>query len=133
MVADVPGLIADAHLGKGLGLEFLRHIERTRVLLLMVDVGSASAADDLAMIERELHEYSPALGEKPRLVILTQADTLPEEELADAPARAGLPDARLVSAHSGRGIPGLLEELWKAVAAASEAASPGTAEDRVHE
>jgi GTP-binding protein len=133
VVADVPGLIADAHLGKGLGLEFLRHIERTRVLLLMVDVGSASAADDLAMIENELREYSPALSEKPRVVVLTKADTLPEEELAGASARVGLPDARLVSAHSGRGIPALLEELWKTVAAASEAAGAGTSEDRTHE
>jgi len=129
VVADLPGLIEDAHHGKGLGLEFLRHIERTRVLLMMVDLGAPSPASDLAMVERELREHGPALLEKPRLVVLTKADTVPAEELAAAAERAGIPGARVVSAHSGRGIPELLEELWKAVAAAAEVVGAPETED----
>jgi len=115
VLADIPGLLEGAHQGKGLGLEFLRHIERTRVLLLMVDSGSAEPATELAMIERELHEHSPALLDKPRVVILTKADILPPDAHAAAPAKAGLPDARLISAHSGLGVPELLEWLWRTV------------------
>jgi GTP-binding protein len=121
VVADLPGLIEHAHRGKGLGLEFLRHIERTRVLLMMVDVGSETPATDLAMVERELRQYSPALLDKPRVVALTKSDTIAEEDRAGAPARVGLPDARLISGHSGRGLPELLEELWRALASADAA------------
>jgi GTP-binding protein len=119
VAADLPGLIENAHAGKGLGLEFLRHIERTRVLLLMVDVSSESPAGDLAMIERELESHSAGLARKPRLVILTKADILPPEDRATAPGRAGLPQALLVSAHSGHGIDDMLQRLWEMVAAAA--------------
>jgi len=115
VMADLPGLIAGAHQGKGLGLEFLRHIERTRVLLMVVDAGSPDPAGDLAMVTGELAEHSPGLRAKPRLVILSKADILPPEALAEAPRRAGLPDARPVSAHSGLGIPELLERLWASI------------------
>jgi GTP-binding protein len=124
VAADLPGLIEDAHLGKGLGLQFLRHVERTRVLLLMVDATSESPADEAAQIERELREYSATLAEKPRLVVMTKADLLPPESHADVAARAGLPDARLISAHTGEGVNELLEELWRRVAAASVTESP---------
>jgi GTP-binding protein len=129
VVADLPGLIEDAHRGKGLGLDFLRHIERTRVLLLMVDVASESPENDLAMVERELREYSPALTTKPRVVILTKADILPPEAVAGAARRAGLPDAHLISAHSGLGLPELLERLWSEVAAASTIEEPNGSRD----
>jgi GTP-binding protein len=115
VAADLPGLIADAHRGRGLGLEFLRHIERTRVLVLMVDVGSPAPADDLAMIRRELGEYSRALLDKPSVVILTKADILPAEDRTGAPRRVGVPEAHVVSAHSGFGIAELLDRLWRLV------------------
>jgi GTP-binding protein len=116
VAADLPGLIAGAHAGKGLGHQFLRHIERTRVLLFMVEVGAADPAHDLEVLEREVSLHSPALLEKPRRVILTKADLLPPEEHAAAPARLGLPGAALVSAHTGEGIAPLVEELWALVA-----------------
>ena len=116
VAADLPGLIADAHRGKGLGLQFLRHVERTRVLLLMVDAGSEAPARDLEMVERELREYSPALLEKPRLVIVTKADILPPGARAGVARRMGVPQARVVSAHSGLGVPELLEWLWRMLA-----------------
>ena len=120
VVADLPGLIQGAHRGRGLGLEFLRHVERTRALALLVDVTSESPAEDLAMIEHELREYSPALLEKPRVVLLTKADLLPAEDHAGAAARAGLPEATLISAQSGVGIDPLLEQLWSLVRASHD-------------
>jgi GTP-binding protein len=117
VMADVPGLIADAHLGRGLGLQFLRHLERTRALVFMLDVASEDAAGDLAMLENELSMHSQAFATKPKLVVLTKADLLPEQSRAEAPARAALPDARLVSAHSGTGLRELLETLWTLIGA----------------
>ncbi len=76
------------------------------------------------MIERELHEYSPRLAEKPRVVLLTKADLLAPEEREGAAARAGLPDAIVVSAHSGAGVDGLLENLWNLVRISPEVEEP---------
>jgi GTPase len=115
VVADLPGLIEGAHAGKGLGLEFLRHVERTRVLVFLLDVTRPSPAEDLRMLENEMARYSDALAEKPRLVTLTKADVLPGDEHAGAPARAGLPEALLVSAHSGAGMEGWLEATWRLI------------------
>ena len=113
IVADLPGLIEGAHAGKGLGLEFLRHVERTRVLVFLLDVSRPAPAEDLRMLENELARHSGALAKKPRLVTLTKADLLPAEEHAGAPARAGLPGALLVSAHSGAGMDAWLEATWR--------------------
>ena len=83
-------------------------------------------ARDLGILEREVSLHSPALLEKPRRVVITKADLLPPEEYAATPARLGLPDARLISAQSGQGLPALLEELWGLVAPslAAEGAAP---------
>jgi GTP-binding protein len=113
VVADLPGLIEGAHEGRGLGLEFLRHVERTRVLAFLVEATSPAAEEDLKTVERELREYRGALMEKPRVVVLTKADLLPGEEVATAAARAGLPDALVVSAHTGLGIDRFLEAVWR--------------------
>ena len=115
VVADLPGLIEGAHAGKGLGLEFLRHVERTRVLVFLLDVTCPAPAEDLRMLENELARYSDALAAKPRLVTLTKADVLPVDEHAGAPARAGLPEALLVSAHSGAGMDAWLEATWRLI------------------
>ena len=113
VVADLPGLIEGAHAGKGLGLEFLRHVERTRVLVFLLDVTRPSPADDLRLLEDELARYRLELSQKPRLVTLTKADLLPAEAHAAAPARAGLPEALLISAHSGLGLDAWLERAWR--------------------
>jgi GTP-binding protein len=121
VVADLPGLIEGAHEGKGLGIQFLRHIERTRVLVFLVDVTAEDPAHDLAVLEREVSMHSAALGEKPRRLVLTKADLLPPEEHAGAAARVGFPDARLISSHTGEGLHALLEDLWPLVTSAAEA------------
>ena len=77
VVADIPGLIEGAHLGHGLGIQFLRHIERTRLLLHLVDVSAAEDRDpvaDFKTIEKELAEHNSELTEKPRIVVATKLD-----------------------------------------------------------
>jgi len=112
VVADLPGLIEGASQGKGLGHQFLRHVERTRVLLFLVDATSEDPAASLALLEREIADYSVTLAEKPRIAALSKADLVAPEERPGLPARVGLPQARLISAHSGHGVGEILEELW---------------------
>ena len=120
VVADLPGLIEGASHGKGLGLQFLRHVERTRVLVFLLDASSEDPRATLDLLVREITEYGPALAEKPRVVVLSKSDTLAPEERAERPGQVGLPEARLISAHSGDGLRELLEELWSMILAAAE-------------
>jgi GTP-binding protein len=112
VVADLPGLIEGASRGRGLGLQFLRHVERTRVLAFIIDALEGDPAGVLRMLEREIAGYSPALGEKPRMIVLSKADLLPPERRAGWAESVGLPRAQLLSAHSGEGLRELLEALW---------------------
>ncbi len=119
VVADVPGLIEGAHHGQGLGHRFLRHVERTKVIVYMVDVSSASGrdpGDDLEVIRRELQLFQASLIERPQVVVANKVDALDDparlERLAEKAAEHGLPLHR-VSAVTGEGVPGLLEAVWR--------------------
>jgi len=119
VVADVPGLIEGAHRGQGLGHQFLRHVERTKVLVYMVDVSSASGrepADDLAVIRRELELFQAGLLARPQLVVATKIDALDDEERV-ARLRTSAGEWRLpvfeISAVTGQGVPALLEAMWR--------------------
>ncbi len=79
VVADIPGLIEGAHEGAGLGLDFLRHVERTKVLVHMVDGSSADPLADVDAVNRELSQYSGALADRPQLLVVNKID-LPEVE-----------------------------------------------------
>ena len=84
VVADIPGLIEGAHLGHGLGIQFLRHIERTRLLLHLVDVSPAEDRDpvaDFKTIEKELAQHNPDLPKKPRIVVATKLDAADSAKL----------------------------------------------------
>jgi len=123
VVADVPGLIEGAHRGLGLGHQFLRHLERTRVLVHVVDVSGASGRDpvrDLDTVRRELELYRPELAAKPQLVAANKMDAAGEREpveLLEKRAKAlDLPFFR-ISAVTGDGVPALLEATWKEIAA----------------
>jgi GTP-binding protein len=131
VVADVPGLIEGAHEGHGLGDQFLRHLERTKVLLHLVDVSSSEGRDpvrDLEVIENELSRFegrpgvgdtAVRLGDKPRIVAATKLDALTEAERLEALRRAVATRAlpfTAISAATGDGIPALLEQLWTYVA-----------------
>lgn len=116
VVADLPGLIEGAHAGAGLGHEFLRHVERTRVLVHVVDAGSAEPLRDYETIRRELALHDESLGteltKKPELVALNKID------LPEARARAEQVDdlfagreVFLISGATGEGVPALLQRL----------------------
>jgi len=128
VVADVPGLIEGAHLGQGLGDRFLKHLDRTKLLVHLVDVSGASGrepVEDFEAVQRELSLFSAELGAKPQIVAATKVDSLGEPALVDRlqahVASRGLPFAR-VSAVTGEGVDALLEAMWKHLAMA--AASP---------
>ena len=119
MLADIPGLIEGAHKGTGLGDEFLRHIERTRVILHVVDVGTGveqtPPAEAYHTIRSELAQYSPELAAKEELVVGNKIDLTggpePALALAEAIDKAVLP----ISAVAGLGLPTMLETLWSRV------------------
>jgi len=128
VVADVPGLIEGAHRGLGLGHQFLRHLERTKVLVHLVDVSSATGRDpatDLDVIRRELELFQPTLAAKPQLVAASKMDAVDDESrvarLAKKAADLQLPFYR-VSAATGAGIPELLEAMWQRLTASRQAA-----------
>ncbi len=114
VIADLPGLIAGAAEGAGLGHRFLRHVERCRALLHLVDLSAdGSAAADLAVVEHELAAFDPELLARPRLVLGSKADAARaerREELAQEAGRRGLP-YREVSAATHAGIDELVRDL----------------------
>jgi GTP-binding protein len=113
VVADIPGLIEGAHEGKGLGLQFLRHIERTRALLFLVDISSPNPEEDLNTLRNELRFYSEDLLKKPILVAASKNDVLPPEE-REKPHLAGKADIS-ISAVSGHGLQILVQKLGEVV------------------
>jgi GTP-binding protein len=120
-VADLPGLIDGAHEGKGLGFRFLRHIQRTRVLLFVLDITADSPGDDLAHLLSELQAFDPLLLEKPRRVVLNKIDLLPGE-LVDL---ANYPFADFaISAMTGRGIEPVLQSLDQLLLPSEAGAKP---------
>ncbi len=125
VMADIPGLIPGAHTGKGLGIKFLKHVERTRVILHVIDPNQlddeGNALDPLQsfdMIYHELSEFSPELAARPQLVALSKLDTISEREVVEQATKAfavrGL-QCIAISAVSGENIEELLEEICKII------------------
>jgi GTP-binding protein len=122
VVADVPGLIEGAHRGLGLGHQFLRHLERTKVLVHLVDVSGATGRDpvqDLDTVRNELELFQPTLAAKPQLVVANKLDAvepghgdLVVDMLALRAAQLGL-SFHKISAVTGAGVPALLEAMWQ--------------------
>ncbi len=111
-VADIPGIIEGAHEGKGLGLRFLRHIERTRTLAFLVAVDAEDPQAEYDTLREEIGSYSEELAAKPFCVILTKTDLLaPDAPLPaiEAPGAWGL---HAISAVARRGLEQLVEDLW---------------------
>jgi len=125
-VADIPGILEGAHQGKGLGLTFLRHVERTRVLAFLVPLDSPDPQRSYDQLRHEVQAYSEALHRKPHIVVLSKRDLLP----ADAPLPAlHAPEARAVRALSAAqrtGLEELKSALWTLIAEAKavEAGDP---------
>jgi GTP-binding protein len=115
VVADIPGLIEGAHEGRGLGIEFLRHIERTSVLVVMLDATSDNLISDYQTLTKELESYNPMLLQKPRIVALSKMDLVTEKNIGEKFLQSsGYPACR-ISAVSGAGIEQLVGMMWEAV------------------
>ena len=108
-MADIPGLIEGAHKGKGLGLQFLRHIERTRLLLFLIDITENNVEENYNILCEELGLYQKTLLKKPRIIALTKIDILPESEKGKK-INFGFP-VKKISAVSGEGIENLLQSV----------------------
>jgi GTP-binding protein len=124
VVADIPGIIEGAHQGKGLGLRFLQHVERTRVLAYLIPLDSPEPQAVYHRLRHEVREYSEALAAKEHVVLLTKRDLLPADASVpdlDAPEAAGM---LAISSAAGTGLEELKEYLWKFVEAAKAEDAP---------
>jgi GTP-binding protein len=131
VLADIPGIIEGAHEGRGLGFQFLRHIERTRTLAFLIPSDALDPQVEYERLRGEVRSYSEDLAAKPHCVVFTKADLLPpdwEPPLVEAPEAWG---QFVISAVAHKGLPALLEGLWAHAAAAmseERAANPAEPE-----
>lgn len=117
VVADIPGLIEGAHTGKGLGIQFLKHIERTKILVFLIEAVRDDPKEDFTILFNELKAFDPALVKKPRIVALTKIDLLEKRELDKLlKISFGRGVSKLaISAVTNKGIAVLVKEMWKLV------------------
>jgi GTPase len=125
VVADIPGLIAGAHKGAGLGIRFLKHVERCRLLCHLIDAsGSGDAESDVEVLERELREFSPEVAARPRVLVASKMDAVSDPErpasIARAAAARGLPFFE-ISAVTHRGLEPLTRYFFDSVSRESSA------------
>jgi len=121
VMADIPGIIEGAHEGRGLGLRFLRHIERNSMLLFMIPADSKDIAEEYEILLNELKQYNPELLDKERLLAVTKSDMLDEELKKEI--KKHLPKKIpyiFISSLTGEGIPQLKDMLWKILNADGE-------------
>mgnify|MGYP000968823367 FL=1 len=114
VMADIPGIIEGASKGKGLGLRFLRHIERNSLLLFLVPIDSEDIETAYRMLLHELKEYNPELLDTPRLLVISKSDLVPEDEREKI--KSELPDDLqpvFISSVTSLGIEELKDEIWK--------------------
>ena len=113
VMADIPGIIEGAHEGKGLGIRFLRHIERNSMLLFLIPADSENICKEYEILLNELKQYNPELLDKKRLLAISKSDMLDEELINEM--RKDLPDipAIFISSVNGQGITTLKDMIWK--------------------
>ncbi len=115
VVADMPGLIEGAHAGKGLGIEFLKHIERTRLLVILIECTAEDLKEQYAILLNELKSFNESMLKKPRMIAISKMD------LADAAARKKIRAAKFpktipvmpISSATGEGLKELVDVIWK--------------------
>ncbi|UCG54275.1 MAG: GTPase ObgE [Dehalococcoidia bacterium] len=118
ILAEIPGLISGAHMGRGLGHDFLRHVLRTKILIHLIDGSSTSPIEDMVGVNSEISLFDSGLSQKPQLVAVNKID-LPDvrnrlTELKDAFSRVGI-DPFFISAVTGEGVPVLMQKVLKAL------------------
>jgi len=113
VMADIPGIIEGAAEGKGLGLQFLKHIERTKVLAVLIAADSEDIEAEYASLKREMERFGSGLLEKPRVVLITKMDIAPED--FSVPSFSDDAPVLMISSVTGEGIDVLKDELWSRV------------------
>ena len=130
VLAEIPGLIEGAHLGVGLGHDFLRHAERTRLFLHLIDGGGLDPLADYRQVNEELAQYDAALADRPQVVAVNKADTEEtQEQLAEVTAalkKMGVSPV-VMSAATGEGVQAVLDRVLQALEAAPLPATPAVA------
>ena len=112
VMADIPGLIEGASEGKGLGHQFLRHIQRTKILVYVIDINEPDIGKTFRTLQKELKEFDPYLLNKPSLVVITKIDTKSESDLEKLSKKLP-PDYIYISAVAGKGLKNFIQELEK--------------------
>jgi len=119
VMADIPGIIAGAHLGKGLGLQFIRHIQRTSILLFLIDVQSANPVEDYRTLRAELFMYDKFMEKKAHIIALSKLDTIPKakqesmvKEIAGSFSKEFSEEIIGISSVSGYNIPEMKRKLF---------------------
>jgi GTP-binding protein len=114
--ADIPGLIAGAAKGAGLGMDFLRHIERTKLLIHLVDCSTADPIADAITLLNELQAYGHGLPEKPRLLVLSKSELIDSEQRLEIKTKLEevlQQKVLLISAATANGLANLLQAVWQ--------------------
>ena len=113
VMADIPGLIEGAHQGKGLGLKFLRHVERTKVLAFLIESNSENIEENYQILRNELKLYKTELLKRPAILILTKNDLVEEKTIKknEKMKKLNLPIC-MISSVTGRGLEELKEQIW---------------------
>lgn len=117
-IADIPGLIEGAAEGKGLGIQFLRHIERTSVLLFLIDSLSLDPISDYNVLINELKKYNPDIIKKKRIICFSRIDAITSDQIDDLKKvkfKGKVNKPMMISAVAGMGVSELVAELWKAI------------------
>jgi GTP-binding protein len=118
VMADLPGLIEGAHKGAGLGVDFLRHIERTRIIVHILDImpmDESDPVDNYKKIRKELLSYSKELGKKKEVIVINKLDLDPDGQILKKIKKKFKKKIFTISAVTGKGIRELSEELFKLV------------------
>jgi GTPase len=125
-VADIPGLIEGAHTGAGLGHEFLKHVERTKLLVHLVEPQPSDQTDPVEnykQIREELRQYDVSLLERPEIIVVSKCELPGSAELAAALAQESGRTVLSLSAVTGKGLPDLIAEIWRELTAIEERAA----------
>jgi GTP-binding protein len=122
VMADIPGIIEGAAEGKGLGLQFLRHIERTKILAILIAADSPDITDEYNTLLGELEKFEKSLLDKPRIVVVTKMDIAAED--LEIPVFQEDVKVLSISSVSGQGLKELKDELWREVSGRIRAAEP---------
>ena len=124
VMADIPGLIEGASLGAGLGLRFLRHVERTKILVYVIDGTAPDPWKDLATVRGEVERFSADLARRPFVIAINKVDLEPARRLRSRSRRKGV---HFISALSGEGLPALMDAIVTTLAGAPEPRPQGPA------